>query len=196
MPILFIICGVFLFLILFDVIHFNIFKNKIILISILILFMISFFVGDLSLYDITINVLEVTLLVFLLLFFRSRVSAFSFIIAFLISFIYLLILTLPVSKYVLNNFSMFMLFSLIPALFVKEYKGKNFLIIIELILITVISSYFEYSILTFISVDLLDIFNVIFIFNLFCLIKKFIGGSYVKKTNNYFSFSCDKYFIC
>jgi len=168
LPIIYIICGVFLILLMFDVIRFDNLKKKFGITVSLIFFVFSFFIDNLMVFDIYFNTFEIVSLLFLLsiLVDKNSCTFISLVIIVLCCSIYFVLLHFSVIN-LSNNYIMFICFSLFSGL---VYRFKLFNVLIAGIINIFINCKFQIVEYTFSILDFNIFYELIFIYCLLYLI--------------------------
>lgn len=197
MPILFMISGILILLILFNFLNVEKFGNKIFILIFLSLFNISFFVGTINISDVTFNLLQIVLLIFIYFVLLTRISFFHILTFVFNGLVYYLLLTMPNCYTIFSSYIFIFSFSTLFLFFVNGFKSKIFVFLNYLIINSVILFAFEFNNLSFLNIDLLFIFNSLVVMFVYFLISKWkMGGRYVQKDNRYYSFDNCKYYGC
>ena len=182
MPIIFIICGIFELLIIFDVITFKKKISKIFSVIFLMVFLVSFFIGNVSVCDIAFNVIHA--FVFVLLFFRFavRVTFRLVLLAVLIISIYYFLIT---ASFVVDVGVVSFLCLLLGALFSRGMDQKFGMVLLLSYGILIIDLVGEYGMATFATIDFVNVFTLMIkVFLVDIVIRKIIGEMSYEIKNN------------
>jgi hypothetical protein len=192
MPILFVVFGIFLLLIVGNVIKVFDTKKRFVIIFFLLAFEVSFFVGGIEFNDIEFNVIHL-ILYFVL--FSLLVNKLNYRVV-LVSIICCLLYYLIASTFDVYVYTSLFKCYLVLLVFLSLFFDFDFRINLVFLLLTfmgllLINVYLEFNRFTFAKLDFLNIFNLIFVYVLLYIMVNSIRGNFIygKKVSNYTSFA-------
>jgi len=176
LPVIFICNGIFLILVLANII--NLKKNKWFFVIISSLYFISFFVGNVNFFDIYINIFQVIAISILLVYFNSysHFKIFNFLYALVTMFIVYYSFELY-HDFIYNNYYILVLtFSILPLLILNNKFDRCLVILNTSILLSFVLVSFEMNEFTFATMN----FNLVFEMLLISYIISIIQCSIMK----------------
>ena len=171
MPITFICNGVFIILLIFNVL--NLKKYKAYFLTMSVIYFLSFFISYINVFDVFINFLQVIALSLLLVFVssKSRFKLFGFLYSFFFMIIILSLSNIYPNFIIINLYPIMLLLTFIPNVIFSNIYDKLYLIVSTGILLSFVLVSIELSLYTFSTLNLNIVFEMLLVSLIFSAIK-------------------------